>query len=131
MGAIIVDMAMSLDGFAADENHTALYPIEQLRHTPDLDPFIAVAPVRANSAGIVRQHPLSVTGLPSCLVVAVPQVASPAACAHILPQHARGLPEQSVVALADVPIAACLRWSVFYSSYVHLAWLRCRCRASR
>ena len=43
MGKVLLDMAMSLDGFAADRNRQALYPIHELRNTPALDDIIKTA----------------------------------------------------------------------------------------
>jgi dihydrofolate reductase len=43
MGKVLLDMAMSLDGFAADRDKNALYPVEKLRNTPALDEIIKAA----------------------------------------------------------------------------------------
>ena len=41
MGHVVLDMAMSLDGFAADLAGRSVYPIDQLRGTPSLHEMIA------------------------------------------------------------------------------------------
>src|SRR4051794_11789591 len=61
----------------------------------------------------------------------VPSDASQAASAHILPQHAQGLREQSAISLAGAQIAVGSHQSFLCSSYVHLVSLCCRCRATR
>ena len=40
MGIILLDMAMSLDGFAADEHGGSLYPVAQLQETGTLEELI-------------------------------------------------------------------------------------------
>src|SRR5215217_6187636 len=40
MGIVLLDMAMSLDGFVADQHGNALYPIDELRNTEALDELI-------------------------------------------------------------------------------------------
>jgi dihydrofolate reductase len=40
MGIVLLDMGMSLDGFAATRDSRALYPIDAIRHTPMLDNII-------------------------------------------------------------------------------------------
>jgi dihydrofolate reductase len=40
MGIVILDMAMSLDGFVADQHGNALYPIDELQNTEALDELI-------------------------------------------------------------------------------------------
>src|SRR3712207_4040060 len=40
MGIVLLDMAMSLDGFAADQHGNALYPIDELHNTEALDELI-------------------------------------------------------------------------------------------
>jgi dihydrofolate reductase len=39
MGKVILDMGMSLDGYAADPNRQALYPIDRLRNSAIFDEF--------------------------------------------------------------------------------------------
>jgi len=36
MGKVILDMALSLDGFTADRDRNSLYPIDELRSTDNL-----------------------------------------------------------------------------------------------
>jgi dihydrofolate reductase len=40
MGIVLLDMAMSLDGFVADQHGNALYPIDELQNTEALDELI-------------------------------------------------------------------------------------------
>ena len=40
MGMVLLDMAMSLDGFVADRNDHSLYPIDELHKTEALDELI-------------------------------------------------------------------------------------------
>jgi dihydrofolate reductase len=40
MGIVLLDMAISLDGFAADQHANALYPIDELRNTEAFDELI-------------------------------------------------------------------------------------------
>ena len=51
MGKVLLDMAMSLDGFAADRNRHALYPSHKLRNTPALDDIIKTA-----GAAVMGKH---------------------------------------------------------------------------
>jgi len=37
MGKVLLDMAMSLDGFVDDRNGHSLYPVDELRNTEALD----------------------------------------------------------------------------------------------
>lgn len=42
MGKVLLDMAMSLDGFIADRNGHSLYPIGELRNSEALDELIRI-----------------------------------------------------------------------------------------